>query len=81
MIFNCPITEIHLWPPNIKAAAESDLTFYLENLDALMPISLLHRWKCGRRFILIDGYHRVAAALLLGRATIKARIGTETEVR
>lgn len=81
MIWNCPIEAIHLWPPNLKSAEESDLTFYLQNLDRLDPVSLLRKDKCGKHFILFDGYHRCAAAIRLGRTTIKARIGTESEVQ
>jgi hypothetical protein len=59
-------------PNQWNQAMRQDLSFYLENLDRLEPIVIDH---CNR---VLDGHHRIIAALRLGRVTLPAVIATHT---
>ena len=48
-----------------------NLDFYEKHLDELPPVEI-RVW--GHRVVLIDGFHRVCAAIKLGRTHVRARI-------
>jgi ParB-like nuclease domain len=66
------LTNLVCIPNQWNQAMSQDLTFYLENLDTLDPILIDN---CNR---VVDGHHRIIAALRLGRVTIPAIIVEHT---
>jgi hypothetical protein len=47
---------------------------YMENFDSLPPITVFHITDDSEQFVLVDGFHRVAAAELLGLEEIEAEV-------
>ncbi len=67
------ITRIEKREHTLADRERQNLDYYVQHLDELPPVEI-RVW--GQRVVLIDGFHRVCAAIKLGRTHIRARIVT-----
>lgn len=68
MIFDCPLSELEVDEDVLqRCAAELTPIFFAETEPP--PISV---YRNGNRWHVTDGYHRIAAALKMGKTHLKA---------